>query len=137
MGSLSNRNGDRMTNPSRGRPILNKRWINESRIHFTDEEFRRIVTYQKFLCPICKADVSGKRGGERGVWDHQHPPSPTRYIRGSLCYTCNESLGKYERGVENAFKDDHLYLWAEEYLHNPPCFALGIYREYQYPDCIV
>jgi hypothetical protein len=68
------------------------------------EEYNQMLSDQNGVCAICGTDVVDKHG-RRKHWcvDHCHT---TGVVRGLLCISCNQFLGKYEK----------LHLSAAKYL---------------------
>lgn len=76
--------------------------------NITTEEYDALLAFQKGKCFICKRPA--KSGQNRLAVDHCHG---TGLIRGLLCWTCNQAIGK--------FKDSQYLLWsAFIYLFAPP-----------------
>jgi hypothetical protein len=82
--------------------------------NITTEEYDALLKFQKGACFICKRP--SKSGQNRLAVDHCHR---TGLIRGLLCWTCNQAIGK--------FRDNQYLLWsAFIYLFAPPAvFVLG------------
>lgn len=75
----------------------------------TNEQFRRLRSYQDGGCALC-----GKV--THLDLDHDHK---SMLIRGMLCNPCNLLLAEYER-------KKRLYAHYEAYLADPPMKALGL-----------
>src|SRR5208282_3809502 len=61
------------------------------RYKINDEEYRRMLKEQNGKCAICGCKTYGRKGVKRFAVDHDHA---TGAIRGLLCASCNQALGR-------------------------------------------
>ena len=85
----------------------------------TTAQYDRLLEIQRGVCAICGFPPSGlTRGGKRLVVDHDHAccPGPTscgRCIRGLLCHSCNNGIGRMKDIPERLRR-------AAEYIEHGP-----------------
>lgn len=79
-----------------------------NRYGLTVDQYQLLLEVQSYGCAICKRKDSGVRGKKNLAVDHDHE---TGRIRGLLCNSCNNGLGR--------FKDNPEFLrCAARYLEN-------------------
>lgn len=79
--------------------IFRERWL-RYQYGITTEEWEAVLTTQGNACAICQSpDPGGKKG-----WHTDHDPRLQKgdlgYVRGILCRSCNNGLGKFKEDAE-------------------------------------